>query len=673
MAELSSPEDFESWLEGKAGLSINVLALRSALRVLPLLVDAADESVILSGLRAITVSFVAVKYPTKAKKVKLYDAADEADAYAEELAEFSPENHTNYAVRAASEAAWVVAYKSGRTAATSRTAFWAASAVEEFDDEIAIWRELSADVTNLESITASKQFGARQAKALISEKLWSGSVPGWAADYWAGFKRRKRRSEYWQVWIDLYEALQDGEHPWNLVGSPLEEVLMKIALQTDDEWKQGAIKVNSRIKQWIDEANPKQSRSILPLFFISYSSPEEKLARVVGNVLEQAGYSYVAQYKDMPAGSNFPIEMRKALEIVKSGRMIALLSPAYIDSKHCQAEWAAAYNLDPDGAKRKLVPLLVTKTELPALYQTTVYRSLVDLGTDAERAAILDAIQHGSGRMAAMNGLHSPTDFDWTRAGKMRAVAGAANAPILQSTRSKQNHANRLTASRFGAQTLLDKVRAQSNYSGLEDFVEALKGYIEHLPEKTARNSGNMHFADNRMRMMRTLAESSWQFMSNVQRAEFLTLYQEHVGLRVYYPEIPAFYEDVNNGQENLALPFDAFEKFEKSVVKHTPKVFDPTIPSDIGEVGAREADIRQSVGQPEATGLPPDPLGTINAEKARSYGIGATINQFWKVFLNGEKVVKSGEAWGKAYEDLAPHVKTILEWAREFMNGPPS
>jgi hypothetical protein len=128
-------------------------------------------------------------------------------------------------------------------------------------------------------------------------------------------------------------------------------------------------------------------------FFISYSTRNEAEAREINRYLEDAGYSTIVQFKDFPVGSNFVIEMQDGLE--RGARAIALLSPDYVASDHCRAEWAAVYNMDPLGKGRKLVPLLLKPANLNTLARQIVYKSLVGLTAEERRAAVLEAIGPG--------------------------------------------------------------------------------------------------------------------------------------------------------------------------------------------------------------------------------------------------------------------------------------
>ncbi|MEV4510278.1 toll/interleukin-1 receptor domain-containing protein [Dactylosporangium sp. NPDC049525] len=92
-------------------------------------------------------------------------------------------------------------------------------------------------------------------------------------------------------------------------------------------------------------------------FFISYTSADEEWAVWIAHVLEEAGYSVVIQAWDFRPGSNFVIEMQKALQ--SSDRLIATLSPDYLSARFPRPEWAAVFAADPEGAARRLVPVMV--------------------------------------------------------------------------------------------------------------------------------------------------------------------------------------------------------------------------------------------------------------------------------------------------------------------------
>ncbi|CAN7190416.1 hypothetical protein LJR009_000442 [Bosea sp. LjRoot9] len=69
-------------------------------------------------------------------------------------------------------------------------------------------------------------------------------------------------------------------------------------------------------------------------------------------------------------------------------------SPDHEASHQCQAEWSAAYNADPGGKQRKLLPFLLSPTCENSLAQQIVYKSLVGRSTAERRASLIEAIEH---------------------------------------------------------------------------------------------------------------------------------------------------------------------------------------------------------------------------------------------------------------------------------------
>jgi TIR domain len=92
----------------------------------------------------------------------------------------------------------------------------------------------------------------------------------------------------------------------------------------------------------------------------------------------------------MQAGSNWVREIQHGL--AHSSRVIALLSPGYVKSDHCQAEWSAAFNTDPGGAARRLVPFLICPADLPPLARQIVYKPLIGLSSADAASVILQAV-----------------------------------------------------------------------------------------------------------------------------------------------------------------------------------------------------------------------------------------------------------------------------------------
>jgi hypothetical protein len=112
-------------------------------------------------------------------------------------------------------------------------------------------------------------------------------------------------------------------------------------------------------------------------FWISYTRANEDWAHWIAWVVEQAGFSVVLQAWDFQPGSNFVLEMQKAA--LAARRIIAVLSPAYLEARFPQSEWAVAFAQDPQGEKRSLVPVVVEKCDVAGLLGQIVHINLVGL------------------------------------------------------------------------------------------------------------------------------------------------------------------------------------------------------------------------------------------------------------------------------------------------------
>jgi len=127
-------------------------------------------------------------------------------------------------------------------------------------------------------------------------------------------------------------------------------------------------------------------------FFISYTGADRQWAEWITWHLEQAGYSIIIQAWDFHPSSNFVIEMQRALE--NTHRAIAVLSPRYLNSAYCQAEWAAAFAVDPTGEKGMLIPVRIEQCELRGLHKAIVYIDLVQKEKEEAIAFLLEQVEH---------------------------------------------------------------------------------------------------------------------------------------------------------------------------------------------------------------------------------------------------------------------------------------
>jgi hypothetical protein len=70
---------------------------------------------------------------------------------------------------------------------------------------------------------------------------------------------------------------------------------------------------------------------------------------------------------------------------------IPVMSEAYLKSQYTQPEWATAFAQDPQGKKRKLIPVRVESCQLTGLLTSIIYLDLVGLPENDARTALLGA------------------------------------------------------------------------------------------------------------------------------------------------------------------------------------------------------------------------------------------------------------------------------------------
>jgi len=138
--------------------------------------------------------------------------------------------------------------------------------------------------------------------------------------------------------------------------------------------------------------------------FISRAGADSAMAAEVGRILESAGYGVILQQWDF-ANQNFMAKMHDA--IGGGARVLALLSPEYLASDHCSAEWQNSIAGDPLNTKGRLIVLRVMECEPPGLLAGIAYWDLVPvLGNPALVAEIVCTAVEPERRDAAASGTY---------------------------------------------------------------------------------------------------------------------------------------------------------------------------------------------------------------------------------------------------------------------------
>jgi hypothetical protein len=269
MAEITDRKSLERWLEGKPREVIVAIAVRSALRVLPLLERSlrwesrkwtatdARYGLISSSFRAmIAAQFVylapsraaraaaAAAYASSAAAANVYASADgTAGSSTASAAEASAAAYD--AACAAASAARFAAADTERVAAAAGAARAAAAVARA---SAAIWSSVQSDGEALE--------GGKSHIEIAALPLWHDQTPDWADFPWQTLKRHllEQQDEYWQVWTEWYDA--------RLVGGPIDvaqesERVLSIA---NKDWDKGPAHVNALIAGIIDRAKQRRSK-----------------------------------------------------------------------------------------------------------------------------------------------------------------------------------------------------------------------------------------------------------------------------------------------------------------------------------------------------------------------------------------------------------------------------
>jgi hypothetical protein len=148
------------------------------------------------------------------------------------------------------------------------------------------------------------------------------------------------------------------------------------------------------------------------MLFISRAGVDADIAAEIGRVFESAGYGVILQQWDF-SNRHFIERMHDGL--AGGARVVALLSPAYLRSDHCQAEWMNAIADDPLNRNGRLILLRIADCEPPGLLAGLAYWDLVAIRENPALLAelVCRAVAHdhrGTAAPAAGPHLRHPRD-----------------------------------------------------------------------------------------------------------------------------------------------------------------------------------------------------------------------------------------------------------------------
>ncbi|MBR1130649.1 leucine-rich repeat domain-containing protein [Bradyrhizobium iriomotense] len=268
-----------------------------------------------------------------------------------------------------------------------------------------------------------------------------------------------------------------------------------------------------------------------------------------------------------------------------------------------------------------------------------------------------------------LKGVLAPFDFHAID-GSIKLASNSIDWPIFPFPTSERDHDSRLETSRTLAVDLASELE-DGRFNARPDYAASLSKYANRLPKK--RGEGNILLADAEARSIRSMFAAEADILPIGLASKLKTILEQHIGLRVYYPEIEHFYRDVQNGRIESPLPLDAAQEFIRGVDQYTPVVFAPEVQEALGTSTSQSPEgvpvpttvvLSPEGDQPRA---PPDPLGNLNPRKARDYAFAGTVNSIWKAFREGEAVYRAVEGWRNAGKALEPYVHQILDWLSRY------
>ena len=125
-------------------------------------------------------------------------------------------------------------------------------------------------------------------------------------------------------------------------------------------------------------------------FFICYTERDLSWAEWIAHSLEAAGYTTFFQKRDIPVGSNFVLEMDRALS--ETSKTILVLSKSFHEILFTQPEWASRFVDDPMGFSRRILPVRIDRCRPVGLLRAISYLDLVGLAESQARQALLEAV-----------------------------------------------------------------------------------------------------------------------------------------------------------------------------------------------------------------------------------------------------------------------------------------
>ena len=266
-------------------------------------------------------------------------------------------------------------------------------------------------------------------------------------------------------------------------------------------------------------------------------------------------------------------------------------------------------------------------------------------------------------------------DFERGPVENIRIKPGTEFPIDLPLPSSKNDHAERLAACRSLAETLTDELN-QRQFELLSEYRDCVVRYLAVLPTDSDPDH-NFLPADTEARIVRWLFASEADTLPKSICARLNVFLENHQGMRVFYPGLKRFYDDIRNGRIAEPLPLDAMTEFVAGINKHSPSVFDPSVRSAFEGIShplphsaAASSDNARSKDDSPRPGPPPDPLGEIDPQKSHDFTFASMANSLWRILSFGKQFGDTIEGWEKALNVLRGPFAIIADWLFRFYGG---
>ena len=145
-----------------------------------------------------------------------------------------------------------------------------------------------------------------------------------------------------------------------------------------------------------------------------------------------------------------------------------------------------------------------------------------------------------------LDNIPSPYAFHLSTEGKIGLVSSSANWPLFPFRTSEHDHSKRLEACKTLADDLISDLNA-GKFQARDEYTSSLQRYNSRLPCRPG--DGNILLADAEARTLRNLFAAEAEILAVPFASKLKTFLEQHIGLRVFYPEIAKFYRDVQSGR----------------------------------------------------------------------------------------------------------------------------